>query len=397
MSGRTREEDGAVVPGDAVAEASGAPVRGSSPAEEGGPAAVQRPPAEVRYADELAALRAADRDPRPPGWELSLRAARRFVIGDASAGVSRKFVGNPSLVDRALVTLATSRGLMLVGEPGTAKSLLSELIAAAVSGVSTLTVQGGAATTEDQIKYGWNYALLVAEGPSPRSLVPAPMLRGMAEGRIVRFEEITRCPLEVQDSLLSLLSERVVAIPELPGADGMVFARQGFNVIATANTRDRGVNEMSAALKRRFNFETVFPIPDLDTELALVEAEVATLLRRSGVEPPPDRDVLEVLVGTFRELRAGGGARSGAGPDRPAAVMSTAEAVSVAHAVGVRGWFLRGEPGSAADVVACLAGTAAKDSPEDMARLRRYLEQQVQRRRGPQWQALYDARHLLAD
>ncbi|WP_406090045.1 AAA family ATPase [Streptomyces sp. NBC_01013] len=366
----------------------------------GGVAApVQRPPAEERYAEELSALRADDRDPRPPGWELSLRAARRFVVGDPQRGISRKFVGNPSLVDRALVTLATSRGLMLVGEPGTAKSLLSELIAAAVSGDSTLTVQGGAATTEDQIKYGWNYALLVAEGPSTRSLVPAPMLRGMAEGRLVRFEEITRCPLEVQDSLLSLLSERVVAIPELTGPDGMVFARQGFNVIATANTRDRGVNEMSAALKRRFNFETVFPIPDLDAELALVEAEVTTLLRRSGVEPPPDREVLEVLVGTFRELRAGAGAKDGStgGTDRPTAVMSTAEAVSVAHAVGVRGWFLRGEAGSAADVVACLAGTAAKDSPEDLARLRRYLEQQVHRRRSPQWQALYDARHLLAD
>ncbi|MFF3393897.1 AAA family ATPase [Streptomyces sp. NPDC002669] len=370
--------------------------RGGTPDD--GPVAVQRPPAEVRYAEELAALRAEDNDPRPPGWELSLRAARRFIVGDAGTGISRKFVGNPSLVDRALVTLATSRGLMLVGEPGTAKSLLSELIAAAVSGDSTLTVQGGAATTEDQIKYGWNYALLVAEGPSARSLVPAPMLRGMAEGRLVRFEEITRCPLEVQDSLLSLLSERVVAVPELTGPEGMVFARQGFNVIATANTRDRGVNEMSAALKRRFNFETVFPIPDLDTELALVEAEVTTLLRRSGVEPPPDRDVLEVLVGTFRELRAGTGGKDGAGgPDRPTAVMSTAEAVSVAHAVGVRGWFLRGEPGSAADVVACLAGTAAKDSPEDLARLRRYLEQQVSRRQGPQWKALYDARHLLAD
>jgi len=374
-------------------------VRNDTPAGPAAAAQVQRPPAEVRYAQELAALRAGDRDPRPPGWELSLRAARRFVIGDPEAGISRKFVGNPSLVDRALVTLATSRGLMLVGEPGTAKSLLSELIAAAVSGDSTLTVQGGAATTEDQIKYGWNYALLVAEGPSTRSLVPAPMLRGMAEGRLVRFEEITRCPLEVQDSLLSLLSERVVAIPELPGADGMVFARQGFNVIATANTRDRGVNEMSAALKRRFNFETVFPIPDLDTELDLVEAEVARLLSGSGVEPPPDRDVLEVLVGTFRELRAGAGALDGhsGGGDRTTAVMSTAEAVSVAHAVGVRGWYLRGEPGNAADVVACLAGTAAKDSPEDLARLRRYLEQQAGRRRTPQWQALYDARHLLDD
>ncbi|MCC3655187.1 AAA family ATPase [Streptomyces sp. S07_1.15] len=354
----------------------------------------QRPPAEVRYAGELAALRAADDAPRPPGWRLSLRAARRFITGDEEAGVTRKFVGNPSLVERALVTLATSRGLMLVGEPGTAKSLLSELIAAAVSGTSTLTVQGGAATTEDQIKYGWNYALLVSEGPSKRSLVPAPMLRGMAEGRIVRFEEITRCPLEVQDSLLSLLSERVVAIPELDGPDGMVFARQGFNVIATANTRDRGVNEMSAALKRRFTFETVFPIPDLDTELALVEAETTALLRRSGVTAAPERDVLEVLVTTFRELRSGAGGE-GARTGRPDAVMSTAEAVAVAHAVGVRGWFLRGEPGGAADVVSCLAGTAAKDSPEDLARLRRYLEQRVKGRSGAQWKALYRARHLL--
>ncbi|MGW4891532.1 AAA family ATPase [Kitasatospora sp. NPDC004240] len=356
--------------------------------------ALQRPPAEVRYAEELAALRAEDTDPRPPGWRLSLRAARRFIVGDEQQGVARKFVGDTALVERALVTLATNRGLMLVGEPGTAKSLLSELISAAVSGTSTLTVQGGASTTEDQIKYSWNYALLVSEGPSPRSLVPAPMLKGMAQGQIVRFEEITRCPLEVQDSLLSLLSERVLAIPELDGPDGMVFARRGFNVIATANTRDRGVNEMSAALKRRFNFETVFPIADLDTELALVEAEAATLLRRSGVEAPPDRDVLEVLVTTFRELRTGT-TREGAGTDRLSAVMSTAEAVSVAHAVGVRGWFLRREPGDAADLVSCLAGTAAKDNPDDLARLRRYLEQRVAHRGGPQWQALHAARHLL--
>ena len=304
------------------------------------------------------------------------------------------------------MALATNRGLMLVGEPGTAKSLLSELIAAAVSGTSTLTVQGGAATTEDQIKYSWNYALLVSEGPSTRSLVPAPMLRGMAEGRIVRFEEITRCPLEVQDSLLSLLSERVVAIPELGGEDGMVFARRGFNIIATANTRDRGVNEMSAALKRRFTFETVFPIADFEVELALVEAEATALLRGSGVAAPPSRDVLEVLVSTFRELRTGTtgpgggtgrGDTGGAGTDRLTSVMSTAEAVSVAHAVGVRGWFLRGEAGSAADIVACLAGTAAKDNPEDLARLRRYLEQRAPRRQGAAWQDLHAARHLLDD
>lgn len=354
---------------------------------------LQRPPAEVRYADELATLRAED-GPRPPGWALSLEAARRFVVGDEKRGITRKFVGDPSLVDRALVTLATSRGLMLVGEPGTAKSLLSELLAAAVSGDSTLTIQGGAATTEDQIKYSWNYALLVAEGPTPRSLVPAPMVRGMAEGKVVRFEEITRCPLEVQDSLLSLLSERVVAIPELTGPDAMVFARDGFNVIATANTRDRGVNEMSAALKRRFNFETVFPIADFATELALVEAEASALLRRSGVTATPSRDVLEVLVTTFRELRTGVSDR-GEPMDRMSTVMSTAEAVSVAHAVGLRGWYLRGEAGTAADIVSCLAGAAAKDSTEDMQRLRRYLEQQVPRKKGRHWQEFHASRFAL--
>jgi MoxR-like ATPase len=358
--------------------------------------AVQRPPVEARFAEELAALRKADRDePRPPGWALSLRAARRFIVGDEKAGIRRKFVGDPSMVDRALVTLATGRGLMLVGEPGTAKSLLSELLAAAVSGTSTLTIQGGAATTEDQIRYSWNYALLVADGPSPRSLVAAPLLRGMAEGKVVRFEEITRCPLEVQDCLLSPLSDRVLAIPELsPAPESMLFARSGFNVIATANTRDRGVNEMSAALKRRFNFETVFPIPDLATELDLVEAEAAALLAQSGVPVAPSRDVLEVLVTTFRELRAGQTER-GDSLDRLTTVMSTAEAVSVAHAVGLRGWYLRGEAGGAADIVACLAGTAAKDNADDLAKLRRYLEVQVRPRRGGQWLELHAARHLL--
>jgi MoxR-like ATPase len=220
------------------------------------------------------------------------------------------------------------------------------------------------------------------------------MLNGMAGGKVVRFEEITRCPLEVQDSLLSLLSERVLAVPELASADSMVFAREGFNVIATANTRDRGVNEMSAALKRRFNFETVFPIADFQTELDLVEAEATALLERSGVAVPPRRDVLEVLVTTFRELRSGMTAK-GEAMERLSTVMSTAEAVSVAHAIGVRGWFMRGEPGTPADIVESLAGTAAKDSTDDLARLRRYLEQQANARPGKQWKALHEARHLL--
>lgn len=355
-------------------------------------AARQRPPAEAIHADELAALRAADTAPRPPGWGLSLQGVKRFICGDG--GSDAKIVCAPALVERAMVTLATSRALLLIGEPGTAKSLLSELLAAAISGTSTLTIQGGASLTEDQIRYGWNYALLVAEGPSERALVPGPLHVGMASGRIVRFEEITRCPLEVQDSLLAVLSDRVLAVPELTGDASMVYAREGFNLIATANTRDRGVNEMSAALKRRFNFETVFPIRDREAEKALVAREATALLARSGVPRAPDPDVLDVLVTCFRELREAVD-DEGAGMERLSSVMSTAEAVSVAHSIGVRAHFLRGDAGRPEDIVECLAGTAAKDSADDLAKLRRYIEQRVARRKGEAWRALYAARHLL--
>ena len=358
--------------------------------------AFQRPPAEILHAGELARL--ADRDggnPRPPGWQLSLTAARAFILGDKTLDIAPKIVLPAASIERMLVTLATGRGLMLVGEPGTAKSMLSELLAAAISGVSTLTIQGGASITEDQIKYGWNYALLINEGPSRRALVPAPLYQGMRDGKVVRFEEITRAPLEVQDCLLGMLSDRVMSVPELAGTDGMLYAREGFNIIATANTRDRGVNEMSAALKRRFDFETVFPILDYDRELALVEEASARLLRQSGIPvtvPPP---VLELLVSTFRDLRGAADKGQDGAMDRLTAVMSTAEAVNVAHAVGVRAWFLEQREGSPQDLVDCIAGTVVKDNPDDRAKLRRYFEQKAAKRKGEHWRAYFEARHRL--
>lgn len=355
---------------------------------------LQRPPAEVLYADELARLAESDKSPRPPGWRLSPPAVRSFLLGDARLKIRPKFVGNPSLVDRAMVALATQRGLLLVGEPGTAKSLLSELLAAAVSGQSTLTIQGSAATTEDQLKYGWNYALLLAEGPSRKALVPAPLFLGMEQGKLVRFEEITRCPLEIQDGLLSILSDRVLFIPELGGDENCLYAQQGFNVLATANTRDRGTHEMSSALKRRFNFETVYPIADPQEELELVESETARQLAASGVEGQPPRPLLEVLVTTFRELRSGVAA-DGQALERLSTSMSTAEAVSVAQAVGIRAHYLAGRTATAEDLMECILGTALKDNLEDTQRLRRYLEQRVRRQRGEAWKAFYEARHRL--
>ncbi|MDA7416249.1 AAA family ATPase [Xenophilus arseniciresistens] len=371
------------------------------PGADAAAAALQRPPAEILHAQQLAQLKAQDgANPRPPGWQLSLKAARSFILGDAALGIAPKIVAPVASIERMLVTLATGRGLMLVGEPGTAKSLLSELLAAAISGSSTLTIQGGASITEDQIKYGWNYALLINEGPSPRALVPAPLYQGMHAGQVVRFEEITRAPLEVQDCLLGMLSDRVMAVPELAGEHGMLYAREGFNIIATANTRDRGVNEMSAALKRRFDFETVFPIMDFERELSLVQESSARLLAQSGIPRTVPQPVLELLVTTFRDLRGaaehkGAAAGSDGAMDRLTAVMSTAEAVNVAHAVGVRAWFLEQREGSPQDLVDCIAGTVVKDNADDRAKLRRYFEQKAAKREGAHWRAYYEARHRL--
>jgi MoxR-like ATPase len=356
---------------------------------------VQRLPAERRFATELETLLRADSGPVPPGWRMSARAVRLFILGDAKLGVSRKFYGDDPLVDRAIVSLMSHQGLMLVGEPGTAKSMLSELLAAAVSGNAELVVQGSAGTTEDHVRYSWNYALLLAEGPSGRALVPSPVLTAMREGRVVRFEEITRCPPEVQDALISILSEKALAIPEL-GGDHIVHARPGFNVIGTANLRDRGVHEMSSALKRRFNFETVHPIADAAFEKELVLKQLGERLSAADIRVDGAPDVAELLVRTFQDLRMGR-TPEGASLNRPEAVMSTAEAVNVMHAAALEAAFLDNGRLSAAHVARQMQGVILKDEPEDGKRFKAYVDHIVKDRAGRSgpWRDFYDAARAL--
>ncbi len=358
--------------------------------------AIQRPSAEVLYREELQQLAHADAgQPRPGGWLLTPASVLKFVLGDERAGIAAKFVGSRAFLERCVVALATNRGLMLIGEPGTAKSYLSELLGAAISGDSTLIIQGSAGTSEDNIKYSWNYALLLAEGPSRRALVPAPLHRGMEQGKLVRFEEITRCPLEIQDTLLSVLSDRVLPIPELDEAHRTLFARVGFNLIATANTRDRGINEMSAALKRRFNFETVHPIAALVDEMALVQRESDRLLQRAGIPATLPPALTELLVTTFHELRSGKTA-DGKAVEPLSTVMSTAEAVSTAYAAGLHAYYYGDGAVQPEHLVLSLLGSALKDAPEDLKRLQHYFQHAVKERKKAPWPAYYEARrHLI--
>jgi MoxR-like ATPase len=362
---------------------------------------VVRQPAEVRCAAELAALQAADQGARPAGWRLSPRAIETFILGSrekmrgpdgAQVEITPKFVGDRRLVQVAIATLASDRALMLAGEPGTAKSWLSEHLAAAISGSSLLVVQGTAGTTEEQVKYSWNYALLIAEGPSRHALVESPILRGMQGGQVVRIEELTRCAAEVQDALISVLSEKQVVVPEL---DEVVSARRGFSVIATANTRDRGVNDMSSALKRRFNFVTIPVVADVEQEAAIVERRSAELLSDLGVPARVPRDLVTLLATVFSELRRGQTADGKAKVKSPSTVLSTAELISVvADGALIGSFFGQGQP-TVQDCFGALVGTVAKENQADLAVLQEYLETVAKGRSERLWRELYQAGHGL--
>ncbi|GAA0841146.1 AAA family ATPase [Marinobacter szutsaonensis] len=357
--------------------------------------AAQREPAEVTYAAELEKLAALDEGPVPPGWRMSPRAVEKFVMGDDELGIERKFVADRAMVVRIIISLCTSRGCLLVGEPGTAKSWLSELLAAGISGGSTLTLQGGAVSQVSQLLYSWNEAILKNEGPCLKALVPSPLLRGMMEGRLVRFEEIARCPQALQDALLSVLSDRVVVIPELAGDEGVILAREGFNVVATSNSIDEGVHAMSAALKRRMDFEEIRPIRNLADELDVVVREVRKANVAAGVSVEPDPEVLEVLVTMFHELR-NGQTLDGRSTDRLAgAALSTAEAVAVAHAASLNAWYYGGDAMTVEQLMHHIIGSALKDQPEDRRRLRHYFDTAVATREGDNWKQAWALRSLI--
>jgi MoxR-like ATPase len=181
----------------------------------------------------------------------------------------------------------------------------------------------------------------------------------------------------------------------LSGEDGILFARDGFNIIATSNTLDQGVHEMSAALKRRMNFETIQPIQDIRDETDVVMREANRMIQLSGVAVKIAPEIVEVLVTIFHELR-NGQTLDGRSTDRlAAAVMSTAEAVSVIHAMGVHAYYYSQGKMTASDLVHFLIGASLKDNREDRRRLKHYFETELALRKGALWQAVYQHRHLL--
>jgi len=349
-----------------------------------------RPHAEQAFAHEIAALVAAGDRPRPPAWQMSPWAVVTYLLGGTlpdGTVVTPKYVGPRRVVEVAVATLATDRALLLLGVPGTAKTWVSEHLAAAVSGRSTLVVQGTSGTSEDAIRYGWNYARLLAEGPSEAALVPSPVMTAMRGAQIARVEELTRIPSDVQDALITVLSEKSLPVPEL-GSE--VQAAKGFNVIATANDRDRGVNELSSALRRRFN-TVVLPLP------ATAEEEVEIVTRRveqlgTALElpdVPPAAEEIRRVVTVFRELRGGSTLDGRQALKQPSGTLSTAETISVVtHGLALAAHFGDGvlRP---ADVAAGILGAVVKDPVADHAVWVEYLESVVRERDG--WHEFYGA------
>ncbi len=346
--------------------------------------------AEESFGHELDALAKADDRPRPESWKLSPRAVVTYVMGGKlkdGTVIAPKYVGKRALIETAVATLATDRALLLLGVPGTAKSWVSEHLAAAISGDSQRLIQCTAGTDETQVRYGWNYALLLAKGPSRDALVATPLMRAMEEGTMLRLEELTRMGSDVQDALITVLSEKMLPIPEL---NAVVHARRGFNVIATANSRDKGVNELSAALRRRFNV-VVLPLPnDLDEETAIVikrVGEIGAGLRLPEIAPA-DKEIARIVT-IFRELRDGQTLNGKLKLKSPSATLSTAEAIAVAVSAWSEAAHFGGGSIDAGSLSGNIVGAVVKDPVQDVVVLQEYLETVVRERAG--WRDLYDA------
>lgn len=344
---------------------------------------ILRQPAEVIYKAELDALKAEDTGKKPENWHLSPRSVVKYLLGGETASgvtITPKYIGNQRLIETAVATLATDRALLLLGVPGTAKSWVSEHLSAAISGTSTQVIQCTAGTDENQIRYGWNYAQLLANGPSREALVPTPMFRAMEAGSLCRLEELTRMGSDVQDTLITVLSEKMLPIPEL---NESVFARRGFNIIATANNRDKGVNELSSALKRRFNV-VVLPLPDdMVQEVDIINRRVGEMGQSLSL-PVPDNvsEEIEKLVTIFRELRSGNTLDGKIALKVPSGNLSTAEAIAVmVGGLSQAAWFSEGklEP---ADIGSNLVGAIVKDPVQDRLVLEEYLETVMKKRPG---------------
>lgn len=349
-----------------------------------------RPHAEDTFAEELAALKKFDDKPRPENWEISPWAVVQYLLGgklENGFQIEPKYFGNRRLMEVAVATLATDRALLLIGIPGTGKTWVSEHLAAAVSGKSTLLVQGTAGMNEDAMRYGWNYAKLLAEGPSPSAMVASPLMNAMETGKIARIEELTRIPSDVQDTLITILSEKVLPVPEL---NMEVQARKGFNVIATANDRDKGVNDLSSALKRRFN-TVVLPLPaTMEEEVKIVKTRVDKIGISLALpaELAPIQEI-QRLVTIFRELRSGKTTDGRTKLKIPTATLSTAEAISVINSGQALAAHFGDGTLRANDLAAGITGAIVKDPVQDGVAWQEYLETVVKERNG--WKDLYRA------
>ena len=356
---------------------------------------ILRQHAEQQTAEELHELKQQETLPVPDNWQLSPQSVVTYLIGGKLKNgftVKPKYIGNRRLMEIAVATLATDRALLLYGLPGTAKSWVSEHIAAAVSGDSTLVVQGTAGTGEEAIRYGWNYAELLAKGPSEQALVETPVMRAMRQGKLARIEELTRIGADVQDTLITILSEKTLPVPEL---NSEIQAVRGFNLIATANNRDKGVNDLSSALKRRFN-TVILPLPaTLDEETDIVRSRVESY--QNTMKLPAEKPALEEIrriVTIFRELRAGLTTDKKTKLKSPSGTLSTAEAISVVNnGMALSGYFGDGAL-KADDLIAGILGAVIKDPVQDKIVWQEYLDTVVKQRDG--WQDLYRAARDMA-
>jgi len=199
--------------------------------------------------------------------------------------IGKAVVGQDAAVDLMMVSLLSEGHVLLEGVPGTAKTLLSQTFAAALS-----LRFGRIQFTPDLMPGDLLGTNLFNFQTNTFTLTKGPIFT-----ELLLADEINRTPPKTQAALLQAMNERAVTIDGVDHDLG-----EGFMVIATQNPiEQQGTYPLPEAQLDRFLFKVVIDYPARDEERAIVvrHGHRTTMPRFDdlGIQPVANLETLQAV------------------------------------------------------------------------------------------------------
>ncbi|MCY3877954.1 MAG: MoxR family ATPase [Rhodobacteraceae bacterium] len=206
--------------------------------------------------------------------------------------ISRRFIGQPDVIDLALVTLLSGGHALVVGVPGLGKTLLVDTIAT-VMGLSRNRIQFTADLMPADIL---GSEVLRYREDGSRSF---EFLRGPVFCQFLMADEINRASPRTQSALLEAMQDGQVSIDGSP-----IQLPRPFHVFATQNPVElEGTYPLPEAQQDRFMVQINIDYPDFEDEGRILLATTGAC--EAEISPVFDTDALLRAQEVVRRIPVG--------------------------------------------------------------------------------------------